>query len=53
VRVDQGMAQRLFGIGNLSIETAGESSRLTLHNVDSPQALADELMNRVQKGAAL
>ena len=53
VRVDQGVAQRLFGIGNLSIETAGESSRLTLLNVDSPQELADEIMNRVQKGSGV
>jgi uncharacterized membrane protein YdbT with pleckstrin-like domain len=50
VRVDQHLLQRLFDIGDLSIETAGESSRLTIHNVDSPQALADELMNRVQRG---
>ncbi|HYW46262.1 MAG TPA: PH domain-containing protein [Bryobacteraceae bacterium] len=53
VRVDQRMMQRIFNIGNLSIETAGEASRLTILNVDSPQALADEIMNRAQKGAAL
>jgi uncharacterized membrane protein YdbT with pleckstrin-like domain len=52
VRVDQGMWQRMFDVGNLSIETAGETSRLALPNVDSPQALADEIMNRVQKGPA-
>lgn len=50
VRVDQGLMQRVFGVGNLSIETAGEASRLTIHNVDNPQALADEIMNRAQKG---
>ena len=53
VRVDQGVMQRVFGVGNLSIETAGESSRLTLLNVDKPQELADEIMNRVPKGAGL
>jgi hypothetical protein len=42
--------QRVFNVGDLSIETAGESSRLTVHNVDDPQALADELLNRSQKG---
>jgi uncharacterized membrane protein YdbT with pleckstrin-like domain len=52
VRVDQRFAQRVVGTGDLSIETAGETSRLTLHNVDSPQALADEIMNRAQKGPA-
>jgi uncharacterized membrane protein YdbT with pleckstrin-like domain len=50
VRVDQRLQQRIFNVGDLSIETAGESSRLTIHNVDDPQALADEIMNRVQKG---
>lgn len=53
VRVDQGVFQRLFGVGNLSIETAGESSRLSLLNVDKPQELADEIMNRVPKGAGM
>jgi membrane protein YdbS with pleckstrin-like domain len=47
------MTQRLFGVGNIHIETAGESSRLTLFDVDKPQELADEIMNRVPKGAGL
>jgi len=51
VRVDQRLAQRMFNVGDLAIETAGETSRLTLLHVDSPQALADEIMNRAQKGA--
>jgi uncharacterized membrane protein YdbT with pleckstrin-like domain len=51
VRVDQRMMQRMFNVGNLSIETAGESSRLTIVNVDSPQAWAEEIMNRAQRGA--
>ena len=46
VRVDQSMMQRIFGVGNLSIETAGEASRLTIFDVDGPQALADEILNR-------
>jgi uncharacterized membrane protein YdbT with pleckstrin-like domain len=52
VRVDQSLFQRLVNVGDLSIETAGEASRLTVHNVDDPQALADEILNRAQKGAA-
>ncbi len=52
VRVDQRLFQRLVNVGDLSIETAGEASRLTIHNVDDPQALADEILNRSQKGAA-
>lgn len=52
VRVDQRLLQRIWNVGNLSIETAGEASRLTIPNVDDPQALADEIMNRVQRGAS-
>jgi uncharacterized membrane protein YdbT with pleckstrin-like domain len=51
VRVDQRLSQRIFSVGDLSIETAGEASRLTIHNVDNPQQLADEIMNRAQHGA--
>jgi uncharacterized membrane protein YdbT with pleckstrin-like domain len=43
-RVDQSMVQRMFGVGNLSIETAGEASRLTMRNVDRPQQVADEIL---------
>jgi uncharacterized membrane protein YdbT with pleckstrin-like domain len=50
VRVDQRLVQRLWNVGDLSIETAGETSRLTIRNVDDPQALADEIMTRAQKG---
>lgn len=50
-RVEQRLFQRLCGVGSLSIETAGEASRLTIPNVDDPQALADEIMSRAQAGA--
>lgn len=50
VRVDQRMSQRMFGVGDIAIETAGEASRLMLHNVDNPQGLADEILNRAQHG---
>ncbi|MGC9946095.1 MAG: PH domain-containing protein [Bryobacteraceae bacterium] len=43
-RVDQSVTQRMFGVGNLSIETAGEASRLTIRNVDRPQQVADEIL---------
>jgi len=52
VRVDQGIQQRIFGIGDLSLETSGETSRLTIRNIDNPQAGADDLMNRSQAGTA-
>lgn len=46
VRVDQTFGQRIFGVGNIAIETAGESSRLVILNVDRPQEIADEIMRR-------
>ena len=52
VRVDQSITQRMFGVGNLSIETAGEASRLTIQDVDNPQDMADEILNRSQHGAS-
>lgn len=48
VRVDQTLRQRLFGLGNLSIETAGETSRLVIANIDQPQQVADEIMDAGQ-----
>ncbi|HXK01401.1 MAG TPA: PH domain-containing protein [Verrucomicrobiae bacterium] len=50
VRVDQRLGQRMFGVGNLSIETAGEASRLTIPDVDNPQALADAILDHTEKG---
>lgn len=44
VRVDQSMKQRMFGLGNLSIETAGGASHLTILNVDHPQSLAEQIL---------
>jgi uncharacterized membrane protein YdbT with pleckstrin-like domain len=43
VRVVQSMAQRLFGIGDIAIETAGENSRLVVQHLDRPQELAEQI----------
>jgi membrane protein YdbS with pleckstrin-like domain len=52
VRVDQNVTQRMFSVGNISIETAGETSRLTVPDVDNPQAVADQLLDRAHQGSA-
>jgi uncharacterized membrane protein YdbT with pleckstrin-like domain len=52
VRVDQRLGQRIFNVGDISIETAGEASRLRIPDVDDAQTLADEILNRSQRGAA-
>ena len=41
--VHQRVGQRIFGVGDLSIETAGESSRLTIPEIDRPQEIADRI----------
>ena len=51
IRVDQGLFQRMLNIGNISIETSGETSRLTIPNVDRPQQVVDQLLNRSQSGS--
>ena len=44
VRVDQSLGQRIFGIGDLSLETAGETSRIEIDMIDRPQAAADHIL---------
>ena len=43
VRVVQSLMQRMLNVGDMSIETAGESSRLVVANLDAPQKLAEQL----------
>ena len=43
VTVHQRIGQRLFGVGDVSIETAGGSSRETIYNIDRPQQIADHI----------
>lgn len=43
VRVIQSVSQRIFGVGDVSIETAGENSRLLVENLDNPQELAEQI----------
>src|SRR5262245_38727241 len=51
VTVRQTLWQRLAGVGDLSIETAGETSRLTIINIDQPQDVADKIMEIAQHGS--
>lgn len=44
VRVHQTLFQRMFGVGDLSIETAGEASRETVQNIDNPRVLAEQIL---------
>lgn len=44
VQVHQTIGQRLLGIGDLSFETAGGSSRIVMHSIDRPQMVADHIL---------
>ena len=48
VRVDQSMLERMMGIGSLSLETAGETSRLTINAIDNPGQIAAMLHDKMQ-----
>src|SRR5579862_6886138 len=48
VTVHQRISQRMFGVGDVSIETAGESSRETIYNIDRPQEIADHINEHSQ-----
>ena len=45
VRVDQTLLQRMIGIGTITVETAGETGRLSMANVDRPQTVADIILD--------
>jgi uncharacterized membrane protein YdbT with pleckstrin-like domain len=44
VRVDQTLLQRMLGLGSITVETAGETGRLSMSNIDRPQAVADFIL---------
>ncbi len=44
VTVRQTLGQRMIGVGDLMLESAGESGRMTLLNFDRPRALADTII---------
>jgi uncharacterized membrane protein YdbT with pleckstrin-like domain len=50
VTVHQRVGQRIFGVGDLSIETAGKSSWEAIVNIDRPQEIADHINEHSQRG---
>lgn len=45
VRVDQTLWHRMVNIGNLSLETAGGTSRIEMDAIDNPQDVADHILS--------
>lgn len=45
VTVRQTLGQRLLGVGDLTLESAGESGRMAIANLDRPREIADAIIN--------
>lgn len=45
VTVRQSFGQRLLGVGDLTLESAGESGRMSIANLDRPREIADAIIN--------
>ena len=50
VTVLQSFKQRLLGMGRISVETSGGSSAIVVDNVDSPQKIANMILERSRQG---
>ena len=44
VRFNQTFGQRLIGTGDLSLETAGETSRIVMGSIDRPKEVAEHIL---------
>lgn len=53
VTATQSIGQRMVNIGDLSIETAGSTSRITIDGIDRPREAADHILelSRAQRAA--
>lgn len=49
VTVRRSLAQRIWGLGDLRIETAGKSSALEISNVEEPQKSADQILDSIHR----
>jgi membrane protein YdbS with pleckstrin-like domain len=45
VRVNQTLTQRIFNVGDVSLETAGSSSRIVMESIDRPQEVANHILD--------
>ena len=51
VRVDQSFGQRVLDIGDISLETAGGSSRIMMASIDNPHQAANRILKLAQAAA--
>jgi uncharacterized membrane protein YdbT with pleckstrin-like domain len=52
VTVRQTFGQRLLGVGDLILETAGESGRIGMANLDQPRIIADAIIEGAKRSSA-
>jgi uncharacterized membrane protein YdbT with pleckstrin-like domain len=52
VTVRQSVGQRILNTGDLTLESAGESGRISIRNLDRPRAIADAILNSAKQGRA-
>ena len=53
VRVERTLSQRMWGVGTLILESAGESSRLVVSDIDNAQGTADAILRAARRDSRL
>jgi putative membrane protein len=55
VTVRQSLGQRILGVGDLMLESAGEAGAMAIANLDNPRAIADQILasSRRSPGAGI
>jgi uncharacterized membrane protein YdbT with pleckstrin-like domain len=51
VTVKQSLGQRLLGVGDLMLESAGEAGAMGIRNLDRPREIADEIIAGSKRAA--
>jgi putative membrane protein len=52
VTVNQSMGQRIIGVGDISLESAGETGAVMVNGIDRPRIIADMILERSRKASA-
>ena len=53
VTVKQSFGQRMLGVGDLMLESAGEAGAMGIRNLDRPRAIADSIIEGSKRAAIL
>ncbi len=47
ITVSQSLGQRIMGVGDITVVTAGDAGSLTMQDVSEPRAVAEKILDRV------